>query len=114
MRYGIPLCGSVPIEPYRDVFGNWCSRIVAPSGQMRLAADGVVRARTNRGHALLHGQCVPLVGIISMDLTMLDVTDLPNAKIGDVVTIYGQDGAARIQQMSRPYRQDRSQPALKK
>src|SRR5271169_2504569 len=59
-------------------------------------ADGVVRARTNRGWALLHGQCVPLVGIISMDLTMLDVTDLPNAKIGDVVTIYGQDGAARI------------------
>jgi alanine racemase len=31
-----------------------------------------------------------------MDLTMLDVTDLPHAKIGDVVTIYGQDGAARI------------------
>ena len=59
-------------------------------------ADGVVRARTNRGFALLHGKCVPLVGIISMDLTMLDVTDIPNVKIGDVVTIYGQDGAARI------------------
>jgi alanine racemase len=27
---------------------------------------------------------------------MLDVTDIPNAKIGDVVTIYGQDGSARI------------------
>jgi alanine racemase len=59
-------------------------------------ADGVVRARTNRGFALLHGQCVPLVGIISMDLTTLDVTDVPGAKVGDVVTIYGQDGAARI------------------
>jgi alanine racemase len=59
-------------------------------------ADGVVRARTNRGSALLHGQCVPLVGIISMDLTTLDVTDVPGAKVGDVVTIYGQDGAARI------------------
>jgi alanine racemase len=59
-------------------------------------ADGVVRARTNRGSALLHGKCVPLVGIISMDLTTLDVTDVPSAKIGDVVTIYGQDGAARI------------------
>ena len=34
---------SVPIEPYRDAFGNWCSRIVAPSGPMRLAADGVIR-----------------------------------------------------------------------
>ena len=34
---------SVPITPYRDAFGNWCSRIVAPAGAMRLAADGVVR-----------------------------------------------------------------------
>jgi transglutaminase-like putative cysteine protease len=33
---------SVPISPYRDVFGNWCSRIVAPAGGMRLSADGVV------------------------------------------------------------------------
>jgi transglutaminase-like putative cysteine protease len=32
----------VPIIPYRDVFGNWCSRIVAPTGRMRLWADGVV------------------------------------------------------------------------
>src|ERR1700736_1546389 len=34
---------SVPISPYRDVYGNWCSRIVAPPGRMRLSADGVVR-----------------------------------------------------------------------
>ena len=34
---------SVPISPYRDVFGNWCSRIVAPAGRMRLSADGIVR-----------------------------------------------------------------------
>ncbi len=34
---------SIPIFPYRDGFGNWCSRIVAPEGQLRLFADGVVR-----------------------------------------------------------------------
>src|SRR6516164_8032297 len=34
---------SVLIVPYRDGFGNWCSRIVAPTGRMRLAADGIVR-----------------------------------------------------------------------
>src|SRR5437762_4020669 len=33
----------VEITPYRDMFGNWCSRMVAPAGRMRLAADGVVR-----------------------------------------------------------------------
>lgn len=59
-------------------------------------ADGVVRARTNHGFALLKGQRVPLVGVISMDLTMLDTTDVPNAAVGDIVTVYGQDGAARI------------------
>ena len=34
---------SVPITPYRDSFGNWCSRIVAPAGTMRLTGDGIVR-----------------------------------------------------------------------
>ena len=34
---------SVPITPYRDGFGNWCSRIVAPAGRMCLKADGIVR-----------------------------------------------------------------------
>jgi transglutaminase-like putative cysteine protease len=33
----------VPIDAYRDGFGNWCSRIVAPSGQIRISADAVVR-----------------------------------------------------------------------
>ncbi len=33
----------VEIFPYRDLFGNWCSRIVAPAGRMKLTADGVVR-----------------------------------------------------------------------
>src|ERR1700679_2433491 len=32
----------VAVTPYRDLFGNWCSRIVAPPGRLRLAAMGVV------------------------------------------------------------------------
>ena len=34
---------AVPVHGYRDSFGNWCSRIVAPAGRVRLAADGMVR-----------------------------------------------------------------------
>ena len=34
---------AVAISPYRDGFGNWCSRLVAPAGQMRLTGDGTVR-----------------------------------------------------------------------
>jgi transglutaminase-like putative cysteine protease len=34
---------SVPVTAYRDSFGNWCSRIVAPQGSVRLSAQGVLR-----------------------------------------------------------------------
>jgi transglutaminase-like putative cysteine protease len=33
---------SVPIRAYRDLFGNWCTRIVAPKGDLRISADGIV------------------------------------------------------------------------
>jgi hypothetical protein len=33
---------SVPISGYRDGFGNWCSRIVAPAGRVRMSANAVV------------------------------------------------------------------------
>ena len=32
----------VPITAYRDGFGNWCSRLVAPAGEMRIRTDGLV------------------------------------------------------------------------
>jgi len=54
-------------------------------------ADGLVRQRTNRGSVLLRGHRVPLVGTISMDLAAIDATEVPDAAIGDIVTIYGKD-----------------------
>lgn len=80
---------------------GYSARYVTP-GPSRIAvinagyADGVVRQRTNHGCAIVRGKRVPLVGTISMDLTTLDVTSVPNAALGDVVTLYGQDGDARI------------------
>jgi len=59
-------------------------------------ADGILRQRTNRGCALVRSHFAPLVGAISMDLTTLDVTDVPGAALGDVVTIYGHDGDKEI------------------
>jgi transglutaminase-like putative cysteine protease len=38
---------SVPLSAYRDGFGNWCTRIVAPQGRIRLHADAVVRDSGN-------------------------------------------------------------------
>src|SRR5271156_6457578 len=34
---------AVPIEGYRDSFGNWCCRLVAPNGDFTLGTDAVVR-----------------------------------------------------------------------
>ena len=59
-------------------------------------ADGVVRQRTNRGCVIVRGRLVPLVGAISMDLSMVDVTDVAGVSMGDVVTIYGKDGNAAV------------------
>ncbi len=57
-------------------------------------ADGVVRELSGRGHVLLRGQEVPLVGSISMDLAMADVTTVPQAQVGDAATVFGTDGKA--------------------
>jgi alanine racemase len=54
-------------------------------------ADGIVRQRTNRGSVLVRGKRAPLVGTISMDLAAVDTTEVPDAAIGDIVTIYGKD-----------------------
>jgi alanine racemase len=59
-------------------------------------ADGIVRQRTNHGCAIVRGRRVPLVGVISMDLTTIDVTSVPDVALGDVVTIYGKDGREEI------------------
>jgi alanine racemase len=58
-------------------------------------ADGLLRRMSNVSRVIVRGRCVPVVGTVSMDLTMLDVTDLPEAAVGDLVTIFGSEGAAR-------------------
>jgi alanine racemase len=66
-------------------------------------ADGIVRSRSNRGAVLVRGCSAPLVGIVSMDLSMVDVTDIPAATVGDIATIYGQesDQAIQVDQVAR-------------
>lgn len=57
-------------------------------------ADGLSRALSNRGQALVRGLRAPIVGVVSMDMTMLDVTDVPGVGLGDEVVLLGpQKGA---------------------
>ena len=59
-------------------------------------ADGIFRARGNRGHALVRGHQAPLIGAVSMDAITIDVTGVPDVTVGDVVTIIGADGDQRV------------------
>ena len=52
-------------------------------------ADGYNRLWSNRGQVILHGRKIPLLGRVCMDWIMFDVTDVPQAKIGDSVTLLG-------------------------
>jgi alanine racemase len=60
-------------------------------------ADGLPRGLTNRGRVIVRGRFAPLVGTVSMDLSAVDVTDVPNVRLGDAATIYGSDGDASQQ-----------------
>jgi alanine racemase len=54
--------------------------------------DGIHRSLGNKGSVLVRGVLVPIVGIVSMDVTMIDVTDVPEVALGDAATFYGTDG----------------------
>lgn len=58
--------------------------------------DGYPHSLTNKGYCLLHGKKAPVVGNVSMDLTMLDVTDIPEAKLNDTVTVLGSADGQKI------------------
>lgn len=58
--------------------------------------DGLRRALSNRGRVLVRGQYAPIVGRISMDLTLVDVTDIAEATVDDEVVIIGHQGALEI------------------
>jgi alanine racemase len=56
-------------------------------------ADGLVRVLSNKGRVIVRGEIAPIIGTVSMDLTTADVTGIASARVGDIATIYGTDGA---------------------
>jgi alanine racemase len=108
--YGVGSGGDIAPEPVVQL----CARVVdmrtVPDGETvsylasyravgerRIAtlaagyADGLPRALGNRGSAIVRGRTVPIAGIVTMDMTMLDVTDAP-CEIGDIATVIGGTG----------------------
>lgn len=58
--------------------------------------DGYMRGLSNRGHVIVRGSFAPVVGRISMDLTLIDVTNVPGVEFGDEVTLFGVRGDLTI------------------
>jgi alanine racemase len=58
--------------------------------------DGYVRRLSNRGRVIIRGHYAAVVGRISMDLTLVDVTDVPDVVLDDCVTLLGTDGELSV------------------
>jgi alanine racemase len=57
---------------------------------------GLPRALSNRGHVLVGGKKANIIGRVSMDMAIIDISDIPNAKPGDEVVILGKQGKSEI------------------
>ena len=123
VRAGIMLYGISPLPEFRDLLKpamTWKTRIClvrdVPKGSsisygrtfiaprnMRVAtlsagyADGYPWHISNRGAAfLVHGKRCPLLGRVTMDLMVIDVSELDNVQVGDDVVLMGRDGTEEI------------------
>ncbi len=59
-------------------------------------ADGYPRALSNRAYVLVRGRRAPVVGRVTMDMIMIDITDVPEAEVGDAAVLMGSQGGERI------------------
>jgi alanine racemase len=59
-------------------------------------ADGYNRLLSNQGEVLVRGKRFPVIGRVCMDQCMIDVTNLPQVKIGDEVVLWGRQGQEEI------------------
>jgi len=93
LRARLLMIRSVPQGAGVGYNSSWIAK--RPSHVAVLAAgyaDGVHRSLGNRGCVYIRGHRAPIIGIVSMDVSMLDVTDVHDATIGDIATLYGTDG----------------------
>lgn len=58
--------------------------------------DGYPRFQSNVGEVLVHGKRAPVVGTVCMDTIMIDVTEIPEARVGDEVVLMGRQGEEEI------------------
>lgn len=89
------------ISQVKSVEAGQCisyGRTFVTTDEMRIAtvtigyADGYSRLLSSKGEILVHGKRCPIVGRVCMDQLMIDVSAVPEAESGDIVTLIGKDG----------------------
>ena len=85
---------TVPVGSYVGYGRTFCTQretllAVLPVGYW----DGYARGLSNRAEVLINGSLAPVVGRVSMNLTTIDVTEVPNVTVGSVVTLLGDHPA---------------------
>ncbi len=108
---GIDTCEEITLKPVMELKSvvsmvknvkkgdaiSYSRRFIADK-DMRLAtvpigyADGYLRAFSNKAKMIVNGHFAKIVGSVCMDQLILDVTDIPGVKQGDIVTVVGKDG----------------------
>jgi alanine racemase len=53
--------------------------------------DGIPRISSNKGHVIINGKKLPQLGRVTMNMLVIDATDLPKIKVGDIATIIGNE-----------------------
>lgn len=87
------------MEPGRTISYDRTFTVTRPSRIAVIPAGyghGLSVKLSNRGQVLVRGQVAPIVGRVTMDMSMLDVTDISGVEVGDEVVLFGSQGEARL------------------
>jgi alanine racemase len=98
MRVQTRVVATRTLDPGQSVgYGStWTARRTSHIATIPMGyADGLSRSLSNRGAVLVRGQLAPIVGVISMDMTMIDVTDIEGANTGDECVVLGSQRGPR-------------------
>ncbi|MBL4818285.1 MAG: alanine racemase [Deltaproteobacteria bacterium] len=96
LKAPITLLKEIPAGTGVGYFQTWIASRDTKLAIIRAGyGDGYPGILSNKAHVLAHGKKTPIVGRISMDLTMLDVTDI-ECQVGDWVTLLGREGSEEI------------------
>lgn len=90
------------VHDYPEAVTVSYGRKFASKGRLKTAtvaigyADGLFRTLSGKMDMLIRGKRAPQIGMICMDMSVIDVTNVPDVKVGDTVTLFGTDGSETI------------------